>query len=87
MPFKEKANKKIIVNKKKTVTLDSKHNEKLDEFQNDEDNVIPELENKVNKLIKQVRQKNIDLEVKLNLKDEIKVLKQQIKDVKKKSTS
>ena len=35
MPFKEKPNKQIHVNKKKTVTLDSKHNEKLKEFDND----------------------------------------------------
>ena len=30
--FKPKASKKIIVNKKSIVTLDSKHNEKIKEF-------------------------------------------------------
>ena len=30
--FKPKANKKIKMNKKSTITLDSKHNEKMIEF-------------------------------------------------------
>ena len=30
--FKPKASKKIVVNKKSIVTLDSKHNEKMKEF-------------------------------------------------------
>ena len=84
MPFKEKANKKIIVNKKETVTLDSKHNEKLSEFENDENVVIPEIENQITKLINKVRQKNIELEEKLNLKDKIRDLKQKIKQLKQK---
>ena len=62
MPFKEKANKKIIVNKEKIVTLDSKHNEKLLEFKNDENKVIPDLESKITKLNKKMRQKNIEIE-------------------------
>ena len=81
MPFKEKANKKIIVNKEKTVTLDSKHNEKLKEFENDEKKIIPDLETKITKLTKKIRQKNIEIEEKLNLKDEIRELKQKIKKV------
>ena len=82
MPFKEKANKKIIVNKKKSVTLDSKHNEKLIEFENDEKKIIPEMETKITKLNKKMRQKNIEIEEKLNIKDEISDLKKKIKMIK-----
>jgi len=82
MPFKEKANKKIIANNEQSVTLDSKHNEKLEEFHNDEKKVIPELESKITKLNKRIRIKNIEIDEKLNLKDEIRELKQKIKRIK-----
>ena len=32
--FKPKASKKILINKKSIITLDSKHNEKMKEFSN-----------------------------------------------------
>ena len=50
MPFKEKPNKQIHINKKKTVTLDSKHNEKLKEFENDKNKVIPQIKKQIQKL-------------------------------------
>ena len=41
--FKPKAKKKIKVSKKSTITLDSKHNEKMLEFHNIKETIIPEL--------------------------------------------
>ena len=57
MPFKEKANKKIPVNKKSTITLDSKHNEKIDEFYNNEVKVIPNLKKEILDLKKKISKK------------------------------
>ena len=41
--FKPKANKKIKINKKSTITLDSKHNEKMQEFNDIQYKIIPDL--------------------------------------------
>ena len=41
--FKPKANKKIMVSKKSNVTVDSKHQEKMNEFKNIDDVIIPNL--------------------------------------------
>ena len=41
--FKPKANKKIKVSKKSTITLDSKHNQKMNEFKNIQEKTIPDL--------------------------------------------
>ena len=42
--FKPKANKKIPNCKKSTITLDSKHNEKMEEFKKIEKKTLPILE-------------------------------------------
>ena len=41
--FKPKSNKKIQVNKKTQVTLDSKHKEFLNDFTRDNNSIMPEL--------------------------------------------
>jgi hypothetical protein len=41
--FKPKTMKKIKVNKKDTITLDSKHKEIMGEFSKDENDVLPSL--------------------------------------------
>ena len=41
--FKPKAKKKIKVNKKSTITLDNKHNEKMKEFNIIQEKKIPNL--------------------------------------------
>ena len=46
--FKPKANKKIKVDKKSTVTLDSKHNEKMKDFNDINNKQIPELKKERN---------------------------------------
>ena len=44
--FKPKSSKTIKVSSKSTTTLDSKHREIIDKINNDEDNILPELEDK-----------------------------------------
>ena len=81
--FKPKANKKIKVDKKSTITLDSKHNEKMLEFHNIKEIVIPELYAKKKYLKKKL--KITDSIVKrLTITDEIKEIKKKIFNLKKK---
>ena len=75
--FKPKANKKIKVNKKSTITLDSKHNEKMNEFKTIQEKTIPDLLKK-KKLLKKKLKKTTNIEEILNIKDEIKDIKKNI---------
>jgi hypothetical protein len=81
--FKPKASKKITVNNKSIVTLDSKHNEKMKEFQDIIDNIIPNLL-KEKRQIKLRLTQNITLTEKMDLLDKIRDIRQQIKRLKKK---
>ena len=45
--FKPKATKKIICSTKTTVTVDNKHQEMMNNFNNIENNLIPTLEKKI----------------------------------------
>ena len=80
--FKPKANKKIKINKKSTVTLDSKHNEKMNEFQKISDITIPNLK-KRKKLLKNKLTTIQNIEERLNIEDEIKDIKIKISRIKK----
>ena len=55
--FKPKANKKIKVNKKSTITLDNKHNQKMNEFKIIQEKTIPNLLKK-KKLLKKFKKNN-----------------------------
>ena len=81
--FKPKAKKKIKVNKKSTITLDYKHNEKMKEFNIIQEKTIPNLI-KRKKLLKKKIKKIINIEEKLNIKDEIIDIKKQIANLKQK---
>ena len=50
--FKPKAKKKFKMNKKSTVTLDSKHNEKMKLFEDIKENQIPQLNTRKKELKK-----------------------------------
>jgi len=80
--FKPKASKKIKVNNKSIVTLDSKHNEKMKEFQDISDNIIPSLL-KEKKAIKKRLKQNITLTEKMDLLDKKKAINKKIKKLKK----
>jgi len=87
--FKEKPSKKIIVNKKKTITLDSKHNEIIKEFKHNQKNVIPKMEKEKNILEEKLQKytennnKHQNIEEILDLKDSISKIKKDIKKIKK----
>ena len=78
--FKPKANKKIMVSKKSNVTVDSKHQEKMNEFKNIDDVVIPNLKKEKQKYKKLLKKKNITLDQQLELKDNIKKCSKKIKE-------
>ncbi len=75
--FKPKANKKIKINKKSTITLDNKHNEKMNDFKNIAEIKIPDLLKK-KKLLKKKLKKITNIEQRLNIIDEINDIKKKI---------
>ena len=84
--FKPKANKKIKINEKSVVTLDSKHQEKIKEFNDIKEIRIPELKNKLKsekKKLKQKKKEKVNIEIILNIQDEIQKIKDQITKLKK----
>tara|TARA_B100000035_G_scaffold314633_1_gene331512 strand:+ start:453 stop:1571 length:1119 start_codon:yes stop_codon:yes gene_type:complete len=83
--FKPKANKKIKVDKKSTITLDSKHNEKMLEFHNIKEKILPELISKKKFLKKELKETDNIVE-KLAIKDKIKEIKKKIFNLKKKKS-
>ena len=76
--FKPKANKKFKINKKMTTTLDSKHHEKMCEFDNIENKLIP-LWKVERKNLLAAKNKSEKFEEILILEDKIKELDKKIK--------
>ena len=72
--FKPKANKKISSCKKSTITLDSKHNEKMKEFKKIEKKILPVLEDKKKDIAYHERHLRL-------LPDRIKTLKDELKKI------
>ena len=81
--FKPKTNKIIKVGKKYSVTLDSKHKEFINEFNNDELFTIPQLKEERYCLKKQL-ELDTDLQIDqiMEIKDRIKEINEQIKELK-----
>jgi len=84
--FKQKTPKKIKICKKYITTLDGKHNEFINEFNNDEYNIIPELKNERKLLNKQLEEETLTIEKRLDIQDRIKEINTNIKELKKKKT-
>ncbi len=80
--FKPKAKKKIKINKKSIITLDSTHNDKMNYFKKINDELIPNLKKKKKEIKKQLK-KETDLENKLDLTDKLKQVKTDISKLKK----
>jgi hypothetical protein len=84
--FKPKTNKKIRFNKQKSITLDGKHKEFLNEFSKNENDKIPDL--KAEKKELELKLKNFDekltVEQKLDITDRIKEIIIIIKELKSK---
>lgn len=69
--FKPKNSKNIHISKNSIVTLDGKHNEILNEINDNEKNIIPKLREKKQKIRKQLKHRNISIDHQLDLKDEL----------------
>tara|TARA_Y100000996_G_scaffold401540_1_gene372577 strand:+ start:69 stop:1199 length:1131 start_codon:yes stop_codon:yes gene_type:complete len=86
--FKHKNTKKIVINSKKTTTLDGKHSDIMNEFNNNNNVIIPSLENEKEELKEKLRLNNenptLKLEEILDIKEQIKTIRNKIKESKKK---
>jgi hypothetical protein len=84
--FKPKTIKKINLNKKNTITLDNKHKEFINEFAKDENNRIPELQKEKKKIKNQLNLNSFEMniELKLELKDKLNEINAKIKELKNK---
>jgi len=78
--FKPKSIKKIKYNRKASVTLDTKHNEFLNEFNKDKEDRLPELKYDIKSLKKQIKYSNLTIEQQLDIKDKINELTKEIKE-------
>jgi hypothetical protein len=81
--FKPKTNKKIRYNKKASITLDGKHKEFLNEFSKYETDIIPQLKLDKLDLTQQLENEQLmTVEEKLDIKDKINDITNQIKELK-----
>jgi ribosomal protein L37AE/L43A len=84
MPFKPKAQKKIIKTEKKNITLDEKHTEIMNKFDKRLDK-LPKLNNQIKNLSEKLKKtNNIDVIIKINdkinnIKKEIQIIKREKK--------
>jgi len=82
--FKPKTNKKIKFNKQKSITLDGKHKEFLNEFSKNDNDKIPDLkaEKKALELKLENPNEKLSVEQKLDISDRVKEIKNTIKELK-----
>jgi len=81
--FKPKPNKKNKYNKKQNITLDIKHKEFLNEFNTNDNDIIPNLKKQRNEFREKIKKNgNMTIEQKLDLEDKIHDLTVQIKELK-----
>jgi hypothetical protein len=66
--FKPKNTKKIVVNQNSIVTLDGKHTEMIEMFENDENVVLPKLILEKKQLLLNLSKENITVDEKLKIK-------------------
>lgn len=87
MPFKPKTSKKIHVDEKTIITLDTKHNDIIKEISKDEEKTIPILEKQLISLKKMLKNKKYKtIYEKLDITDKLKDIKDEIKLIKKRRT-
>jgi hypothetical protein len=82
--FKPKTNKKIKFNKQKSITLDGKHKEFLNEFSKNENDKIPDLKAEKKELELKLTNPDLTIEQKLDMTDRIKEITSNIKELKSK---
>lgn len=79
--FKPKAKKKLKVSDKASVTLDSKHSEKMHEFQIKQEVVLPKLVEE-KKILKQILITKPPIEKQLEINDRLRVIRKEIMIIK-----
>jgi hypothetical protein len=82
--FKPKTNKKIRFNKQKSITLDGKHKEFLNEFSKNENDKIPDLKAEKKELELKLINPTLTIEQKLDITDRVKEITMTIKELKSK---
>jgi len=82
--FKPKTNKKIRFNKQKSITLDGKHKEFLNEFSKNENDKIPDLKAEKKELESKLINPTLTIEQKLDITDRVKEITMTIKELKSK---
>ena len=82
--FKPKTNKNIKVTKKNSTTLDGKHKEFINEFNIDDQDIIPKLEKERDELKQKMGKENLTIEQLLDYKDRILEIRTMIKELKQK---
>ena len=75
--FKPKNSKKILIDEKNNNTLAIKHKEFLNEFYNEEQIIIPKLNNEIDKLKLELNNINLSIDKKLELLESIQKLKEE----------
>jgi len=78
--FKPKSIKKIKYNRKASITLDTKHNEFLNEFNKDKEDKIPEYKFEIKNLKKKIKEEQLTIEQQLDIQDRINHLIKEIKE-------
>ena len=81
--FKHKTNKKILLNENSIVTVDSKHREINQNFNDIKNNYLPELRSKKKKLNLLLENDKIEVDKKAQIKDEINEINKELKKNKK----
>ena len=76
--FKPKNTKKIVVSHKESTTLDGKHEEHQCRFASNKQTLIPKLQKQKSALLNNLANNNLEVEKRLEIKDEIKYLKKEI---------
>jgi len=79
--FKHKTNKKIVLDEKSIITLDSKHKEIEKEFEKEKHDIIPDLRAKKRYFTK-LLETNLPIEQQLEIKDKLLEISSQIKELK-----
>jgi hypothetical protein len=82
--FKQKNTKKLSVNKNSITTLDSKHTELIEEFENDLKIVLPRLKNEKKLINTKLLNTKLLIDEQINLQEHLNIISKKIKDIKSK---
>jgi hypothetical protein len=84
--FKPKTVKKFKVNKRNSMTLDGKHKEFISQFNKDDSDNIPELKKNIDELKLKLDNDDLTIEQRMDIKDNIKDMSTEIRDLKSKKS-